>query len=103
MTGSAAKKRVRPQAERTRQVVLNAAFSLLEDEGLDALRHARLAEVSGVSRMTLYRHWPTPFDLWRDTLEQAAKVTHAEPTGEVVADLKREMQILRRQLLTPSR
>ncbi|WP_411104298.1 TetR/AcrR family transcriptional regulator [Streptomyces sp. cmx-4-9] len=44
----------------TEAVVLTAALDLLLTEGAAALSAQRLHSVTGVSRSTVYRHWPTP-------------------------------------------
>lgn len=92
-----------PRVERTRQAALAAALGLLLDEGWDALTHVRLASASGVSRMTLYRHWPTRLDLLYDALQEAADVRHAPISGDLRQDLKSELQLMRTQFLSPAR
>jgi AcrR family transcriptional regulator len=47
----------------TRERVLEAAVSLVDREGLDALTMRRLAEVLGVEAMSLYRHVASKSDL----------------------------------------
>jgi AcrR family transcriptional regulator len=96
-------RRLDPRVGRTRQVALAAALRLLLDEGWDALTHVRLASASGVSRMTLYRHWPTRLELLHDALQEAADVQHAPISGDLRKDLKRELDLLRTQLLSPDK
>ena len=48
---------------RTRALVQDAVRDLFEREGAGALTHQRVAERAGVSRATVYRHWPQPVDL----------------------------------------
>jgi AcrR family transcriptional regulator len=48
---------------RTRALVQDAVRDLFEREGAGALTHQRVAERAGVSRATVYRHWPQPIDL----------------------------------------
>jgi AcrR family transcriptional regulator len=43
--------------------MLDAAARLLEEGGPDALTHLRIADEAGVSRATVYRHWPDRVDL----------------------------------------
>jgi AcrR family transcriptional regulator len=95
--------RLDPRVGRTRQAVLATALQLLLDEGWNALTHARLASASGISRMTLYRHWPTRHQLLHDTLRVAADVQHAPISGDLGKDLKRELQLVRKQLLSPDK
>lgn len=63
--------RLDPRVDRTRRAVMDAVGSLIANEGIDSVSHQRVAEVSGVGRATLYRHWPTPADLLYDTLAEA--------------------------------
>ena len=48
---------------RTSALVRDAVRDLFEREGAGALTHQRVAERAGVSRATVYRHWPRPVDL----------------------------------------
>jgi AcrR family transcriptional regulator len=50
---------------------MEAIAFLIPSEGIDSVTHQRVAEVSGVGRATLYRHWPTPADLLYDALAEA--------------------------------
>jgi AcrR family transcriptional regulator len=63
--------RIDPRIDRTRRTVLDAVAGLIVDEGADSITHQRVAEVSGVGRATLYRHWPTPADLLYDALGES--------------------------------
>jgi len=63
--------RLDPRVDRTRRAVMEAVAMLIVDEGAASITHQRVAEVSGVGRATLYRHWPTPADLLYDALEEA--------------------------------
>jgi AcrR family transcriptional regulator len=53
---------------RTRGLVQDAVRDLFEREGAGALTHQRVAERAGVSRATVYRHWPRPIDLVLEAL-----------------------------------
>lgn len=55
--------------ERTRRDVLRAAIALLGDRGYAAFNMEAVAEAAGVSKSTLYRHWPTRLSLISDALE----------------------------------
>lgn len=74
--------RLDPRVVRTREQALAAAQRLLIDEGLDAVTHQRVAEVAGVGRRTLYRHWPDA----RSLLHDALALTRA-PEAPIGADL----------------
>jgi AcrR family transcriptional regulator len=60
--------RLDPRVDRTRRLVLDTVAQLIADEGVDSITHQRVADVSGVGRATLYRHWPTPADLLYEAL-----------------------------------
>jgi len=53
---------------RTRALVQDAVRDLFEREGAGALTHQRVAQRAGVSRATVYRHWPLPVDLVMEAL-----------------------------------
>lgn len=93
--------RLDARVDRTHQTALAAALDLLLDEGWDALTHVRLANASGISRMTLYRHWPTRLNLLHDAVQKAAEVTHAPVSGDLRTDLTSELRLIHKQLLGP--
>ena len=87
-----------PRVERTRAAVLEAARTLLFDEGWDAVTHLRVAERAGVGRATLYRHWPRQSHLLHDVLAREVEMLHVRPTGDLRADLVAELDVFRRQV-----
>lgn len=80
---------------RTRNDILSAALRLLVEEGVEATTHARLAHVAGYSRATIYKHWPTRTDLWRDAFMRLRALPHHAPTGELRDDLLAELTMFR--------
>lgn len=90
------------RVERTREAVLAAARRLLLEEGWDAVTHLRVAAASGVSRATVYRHWPSCTDLLHDVLRREAEMSHRQPVGRLREDLVAELDALRRQLGLPA-
>lgn len=86
---------VDPRVRRTRDDVLKAALDVLIDEGRDALTHSHLAGVSGYSRATLYKHWPTRAHLARGAFTRLADVGHHTPVGDLRADLIGELTVFR--------
>jgi AcrR family transcriptional regulator len=48
----------RPRSERAHERVLEAATTLFGERGLDATSMDAIAEASGVSKATIYNHWP---------------------------------------------
>jgi AcrR family transcriptional regulator len=58
-----------PRIERTRAAVIEAACELLMMDGPAAITHVNVAVAAGVSRSTVYNHWPTREALLRATIE----------------------------------
>ncbi|MCX5410191.1 TetR/AcrR family transcriptional regulator C-terminal ligand-binding domain-containing protein [Streptomyces sp. NBC_00335] len=77
----------------TATVVLTAALELLLTEGAAALSAQRLHSVTGVSRSTIYRHWPTPHAVLAALIEVAPRPA-VSLTGEARADLHAEVDAL---------
>lgn len=84
---------------RTRADVGRTALDVLVTEGSDALTHARVAELAGYSKTTLYSHWPTRFDLLKIALDAIGELPHQEPTGDLRADLIGELTSFRRAVV----
>lgn len=92
--------RVDPRVDRTRIAVLHAVRELLNEDGWDAVTHARVAERSGAGRSTVYRHWPERVDLVREAFEFEFGVTRGpEPVGELRADLIAALEAIRFELV----
>ena len=84
---------------RTRADVARAALDVLVNEGSDAVTHARVADVAGYSKTTLYSHWPARFDLIVLALDGIGDMPHHPPTGELRADLIGELQVFRQVVI----
>lgn len=84
---------------RTRADVDRTALAILVEEGSEALTHARVAERAGYSKTTLYRHWPTRADLAAAALSPLRNAEYREPTGDVRADLIRQLTAFRQAVL----
>jgi len=84
---------------RTRADVGRTALDVLVNEGSDALTHARVAELAGYSKTTLYTHWPSRFDLLTIALDAIGELPHQEPSGDVRADLIGELTSFRRAVV----
>jgi AcrR family transcriptional regulator len=80
---------------RTRADVSRAALDVLIGEGWEDVTHARVAEVAGYSKSTLYTHWPSRFDLIAMALDALGEMPHHEPTGDLRADLVGELTVFR--------
>ncbi len=84
---------------RTRADVSRTALDVLTREGSEALTHARVAELAGYSKTTLYAHWPSRFDLMATALDAIGEMPHQEPTGDLRADLIGELKMFRRAVV----
>lgn len=77
----------------TEAVVLTAALHLLLTEGAAALSAQRLHVSTGVSRSTIYRHWPTPRAVLAALIEVAPRPAGSR-TGDARTDLHAEVDAL---------
>jgi AcrR family transcriptional regulator len=77
---------------RTRALVQDAVRDLFEREGAGALTHQRVADRAGVSRATVYRHWPKPIDLVVEALGVADQPLLRPGEGQPLREwLRREL------------
>jgi AcrR family transcriptional regulator len=90
--------RLDPRAQRTRAAALDAARVLLATEGRDAVTPSRVAEVSGVGRATVYRHWPEPLALLVEAATPPPAPDVPAPSGDLAVDLTARLDALRRGL-----
>lgn len=58
-----------PRIERTRQRVHGATLAVLGSRGYAAFTVEAVAATAGVSKSTIYRHWPTKLELIADSLD----------------------------------
>lgn len=80
---------------RTEETVLTAARRLFLDGGADALSFNAIAEETGVSRSTIYRHWPDRAALVAGMLDAAATPRlPASTSGDIATDLHAAMAAL---------
>jgi AcrR family transcriptional regulator len=81
---------VDPRVERSRSSVVNAAAQLLLADGPDAITHARVAAAAGVSRTTVYKHFPERSDLLFVT---AAAIGKSIPDpDDIIGDLRADLR-----------
>lgn len=62
------------RSRRTRQALLAAARTILEEEGFDALTMGRVAERAGVTRRSVYLHFGSPTGLVDELFDYVAEV-----------------------------
>jgi AcrR family transcriptional regulator len=80
---------------RTRSDVARAALKVLTIEGSDVVTHARVAELAGYSKTTLYTHWPARVDLIMLALDALGELPHHDRTGDLRTDVIGELQAFR--------
>ena len=83
------------RVSRTRGDVARAALEVLTEAGSEAVTHARVAEVAGYSKTTLYTHWPARVDLIAMAIESLGDMPHHQRTGDLRADLIGELEVFR--------
>ena len=84
---------------RTRADIARTALGVLTTEGSDALTHARVAEVAGYSKTTLYSHWPARIDLFKAALGALGEAKPYELTGDLRTDLIGQLMTFRQSVL----
>ncbi|NUS12276.1 MAG: TetR family transcriptional regulator [Streptomyces sp.] len=87
--------RGRRRAEDVRRAALAAAAGLMLSEGVNGVTFAKVAAHAGVSKMTLYKWWPSPGALAFEAYSDALEETLAFPdTGDVRKDLAAQLHAL---------
>ena len=78
-----------PRLDATRSHALKATLNLLQEEGVLAVTHAAVSGQTGISRSTLYRHWPKLGELRNAAFAHAATGTKNVPrtNGPLKTDL----------------
>lgn len=78
-----------PRLKVTRELALDAALKILLDEGVLAVSHASVSKMTGISRSTLYRHWPEIKQLRNHAFKRASRPNNITPQtdGPLHADL----------------
>ena len=78
-----------PRITQTRNKALEATLALIRDCGIGHVSHQSVSAKSGISRSTLYRHWPEVSYLLNDTFVLVSKPPISEfvSEGSLKADL----------------
>ncbi len=78
-----------PRYIATRNLALDAAFKIFHSESVLAVTHASVSLATGISRSTLYRHWPHVEQLRKDAMLRVARppVIAPKTNGPLKADL----------------
>ncbi|MFY9929969.1 MAG: TetR/AcrR family transcriptional regulator [Streptosporangiaceae bacterium] len=83
------------RSDRARIAVLHAADDLLVERGYAGVTIEGIAARAGVAKQTIYRWWPSKFEILMDTLLQDAAGALAVPdTGTVAQDLRQHLRQL---------
>ncbi|MFI5843228.1 TetR/AcrR family transcriptional regulator [Catenuloplanes sp. NPDC051500] len=91
-----------PRAARSREAMIAAARRLLVDEGPGAITHQRVAELAGVGRATVYRHWARAEQLLLDAMGGTDLPLFKEPESPVRPWLHRQLRQLADELSVPA-
>ncbi|SDK12096.1 transcriptional regulator, TetR family [Actinopolyspora mzabensis] len=75
-----------PRAIRTRNRVLEATVNLLAERGVESTTMDAVAAAAGVSRSTLYRHWPERVPLLVDAIEHLGARLRREDSEDLPED-----------------
>ncbi len=92
MTSAEAKpvRRGRPRSGETEQAILDSAYRIMASAGLAAASIDAIARDSGVSRMTIYKWWPTREALLIDAfLRQASAMLPLPDKGDPLLRLRK--------------
>lgn len=89
---------VDPRVTRSRQAVLAAARALLVRDGPGAVTHVRVAQAAGLSRSTVYRHWPTIEALLLEAMSGSPLPFFERPSSPLRAWMLTELHALVDQL-----
>lgn len=73
---------VRPRSEKAHRKVLDAAVRLFAGQGIDATSMDAIAAASGVSKATIYKHWPDKDALALEVLTWLYKLDDKPPVVE---------------------
>ena len=68
-----------PRLIATRNIVLDAALIILQEEGVLSVTHASISAKTGISRSTIYRHWPKLDQLRNDAFKLASRPPNIFP------------------------
>lgn len=83
-------RRGRPRSVQTEEAILDSAYRLMAADGLVAATIDSIARDCGVSKMTIYKWWPSREALLIDAfLRQAASMLPIPDSGDAVARISR--------------
>lgn len=85
------KKTEDPRLAATRNLALETALDILQVEGVLAVTHASVGKATGISRSTLYRHWPEINQLRNETFKRAATPLKTKPVPMTDGPLRTDL------------
>ena len=85
-----------PRITQTRRHAIDATTKIICAEGIAAVTHQSVSLMTGISRSTLYRHWPDLASLLNDTYKTVSDPPSSEfsSLGSLADDLKRLVESL---------
>ena len=86
------------RVQRSKQSVLTETYKLLWEEGLGGASVDEVSRRSGVSKTTIYRHWPSRTALLLDACSKIGTKPQAPNTGSLKSDLTALVAHLAEQL-----
>jgi AcrR family transcriptional regulator len=90
--GDEAPRRGRPRSQKTTAAILESAYELMASEGLAAATIDAVARHSNVSKMTIYKWWPSREALLIDAfLNQALLMLPLSSSGDAATRLRRHV------------
>ena len=88
------------RAERSKAVVLEETYRQLSRSGIANVSIDEISRVSGVSKTTIYRHWPSRSALLIDACSRLGGTAEVPNTGSLRGDLHALLSGLAEQLQT---
>ena len=85
----------RPRSAQAHKKVVDAAVQLFSERGIDATSMDAIAEASGVSKATIYKHWPDKDSLCLEVMGYLHGLDEEPPvfdSGDFRADLIAQLQ-----------
>lgn len=90
------------RSQRSRQAILRAAFELCQERSYDRTSVEAIAARAGVGKQTIYRWWPSKGAVVMEALNETVGTASDFPdTGDVLADLRRQMTSVSMLLASP--
>lgn len=103
LTAAEAARPQRPRSVRARKAVLDATDELLSEGGLPAATIDAIAGRSGVSKATIYKHWPSRTAVAAEAFGQRMSATIELPdTGTARGDFREQVRLVSEFYASPA-